>query len=194
MANAEIIVLGRRLTTDGRISGIFRHRLDKALTVYRQQRQEGKTARLIISGGDLGRRGITEAGAGRDYLCAERGVSPADVAVEEKALDTVGNAVYSKKLILASGCRNPSVVSSCYHIPRVSYIFSHVLGPEFEPTYVSAATGLDPEDYRRHWHSESVKMMEVVRFVDGIDAHPGDHEKILIRLREKGLIVEDRVV
>ena len=189
----DIVVLGRRLDEGGGVSEIFRCRLEKAVEVYLEKKAEGAKARIIITGGDLGRHGVTEARAGWSYLKAQGRVDPADMALEEKALDTVSNAVHVKLLILASGSRRPAIVSSSYHIPRASYIFSHVLGPDFEPTYVSAPTGLGREDYHRHWRSESVKMVEAVRFLDDIEAEPGDHEKVLAYLRIKGLVVEDKV-
>jgi len=189
----DILVLGRRLDEGGRIGGLFRHRLDKALEVYREKKAAGLGPRIVVIGGDVGRHGITEAKAGWQYLHEAGGVPPEDLALEETSLDTVSNAVYSKLLLLESGCRAPIVVSSCYHIPRVSYIFSHILGGEFEPTYVSAPTCLGPSDYHRHWHSESMKMIEAVRVIDGLDAWPGDHEKVFAFLREKGLVVRDTV-
>lgn len=190
----DIVVLGRRLDEGGRVSEIFRRRLEKAAEVYLEKKGEGAEARVIITGGDLGRLGVTEAQAGWSYLKARGRVDPADMALEEKALDTVSNAVHAKLLILASGSRRPAIVSSSYHIPRASYIFSHVLGPDFEPTFVSASTGLGREDYRRHWRSESVKMVEAVKFLDDIEAEPGDHDKVLAYLRVKGLVVEDKVL
>lgn len=189
----DIIVLGRRLDEGGRPGALFLHRLDKAVEAYREKTAIGLRPRIIITGGDLGKQGITEAQAGRTYLKDEAGVPAEDLAVEEQSLDTVSNAVYTKVMLLQSGCWSPIVVSSCYHIPRVSYIFSHILGGEFEPTYVSAPTGLAPADYHRHWHSESVKMIEAVRVIDGLDAWPGDHEKVFAFLRKQGLVVRDTV-
>jgi len=191
-ARSEIIVLGRRL--DGRRVGeIFRRRLDKALEIHREKIGLGLRSRIIITGGDLGRQGITEARAGWRYLKDEAEVPEEELALEEKALDTVSNAVYTKIFLLESGCRTPTIVSSCYHLPRVSFIFSHILGGDFEPTFAAAPTGLPPEEYHRHWHSESVKMIEAVRCLDGLDAWPGDHEKVFEFLREKGLVVRDTV-
>jgi uncharacterized SAM-binding protein YcdF (DUF218 family) len=187
----DIIVLGRRLEGGGRPGDIFRRRLDTAAEVYRGRKGNGRRPRIVITGGDLGRQGISEAMAGWTYLQGEARVPVDDLVLEEKALDTVSNAVYSKMLLLQSGCRTPVIVSSCYHIPRVSYIFSHILGGEFEPTYVSAPTGLDPAEYYRHWHSESVKMIEAVNCLDGLDAWPGDHGKVVAFLREKGFVVRD---
>lgn len=193
MKTLDIIILGRRLGERGEISEIFRHRLDRGVEVYREKKRASLEVRIIVSGGDLGRRGISEAKAGGDYVQRHLGIPAADLTLEEKALDTVSNAVYAKALILEGGCSTPIVVSSCYHIPRVSYIFSHVLGPDFVPTYVSAPTGLDPDAYSRHWHSESKKMIEAVRFLDEIDAAPGHHERVFNVLRERGLVVEDTV-
>lgn len=192
-AGTDIIVLGRRLGDRGELSEIFRLRLAKAAHVWRQRRDLGRSPRIVVSGGDLGGRGISEAQAGADWLEGAEGIPPLDLVREEQALDTVSNAVYCKLVVMDRGCRRPVVVSSCYHIPRVSYLFSHVLGPEFEPTYVSAPTGLDPEGYGRHWRSESRKMIEAVRFIDEIDASPGDHVRVLGHLREKGLVIEDTV-
>ncbi|MEW6747866.1 MAG: YdcF family protein [Planctomycetota bacterium] len=189
----EVIVLGRRLEGDGRVSGIFRHRLDKAAAVLRAEVRQGRAPRLVVSGGDLGRRGITEARAGADYLQVEHGLAGEDVVLEERALDTVSNAVYCKLLCRARRCTKLLVVSSCYHIPRVAYIFSHVFGPQFELTYVSAPTGLEASDYARHWHSESRKLIESVRIIDRLGAEPGDHEGLFGYLRERGLVVEDTV-
>jgi uncharacterized SAM-binding protein YcdF (DUF218 family) len=120
-------------------------------------------------------------------------VPSSDLVLEEKSLDTVSNAVRAKLILLESGCRRPIVVTSSYHIPRTAYIFSHILGPAFEPTYVSAPTGLDPTEYGRHWHSESQKMVAAVEFLDRLDAPPGNHGKVLEILGERGLVVEDRV-
>lgn len=189
----DIIVLGRRLGDGGHIGDLFLRRLDKALETYLEKKATGLRPRIVVTGGDVGRQGITEAQAGCTYLQDEAGVPSEDLALEEQALDTVSNAVYTKLLLLKSGCREPIVVSSCYHIPRVSYLFSHILGGEFEPTYVSAPTGLGPADYHRHWHSESVKMIEAVRIIDGLDAWPGDHEKIFSFLRDRGFVIRDTV-
>jgi uncharacterized SAM-binding protein YcdF (DUF218 family) len=189
----DIVVLGRRLEGGGRPGDIFRRRLDTAAEVYRSRKGAGGRPRVVITGGDLGGQGVSEARSGWTYLREEAGLPAGDLVLEEKALDTVSNAVYSKLLLLESGCRTPVIVSSCYHIPRVSYIFSHILGGEFEPTYVSAPTGLDPAEYRRHWHSESMKMIEAVNCLDGLDAWPGDHRKVVAFLREKGLVVRDTV-
>jgi len=189
----DIVVLGRRLGDGGEVTELFRRRLEKAVEVYREKKREGRASRIVVTGGDLGRKGLSEARAGDRFLRERGGVPPEDIVVEEKACDTIGNAVYTKLILLESGCRRPIVVSSCYHIPRASYVFSHVLGPEFEPSYVSASTGLDPGAYHRHWHSESVKMVKAVEFFDAMDAPPGDHEKVFEYLRRNGMLVEDTV-
>ncbi|MEW6746625.1 MAG: YdcF family protein [Planctomycetota bacterium] len=189
----EVIVLGRRLEEDGRVSGIFRHRLDQAAAVFRAEVRQGRAARLVVSGGDLGRRGITEARAGANYLQVEHGLAGENVVLEERALDTVSNAIYCKLLCRARGCTKLLVVSSCYHTPRVAYIFSHVFGPQFELAYVSAPTGLEASDYARHWHSESRKIIEAVQIIDRLGAGPGEHEGLFAYLRERGCVVEDTV-
>ncbi len=186
----EIIVLGRRITQKLCAKHIFAHRLQKAAEVYGEL--SGRR-RLIVSGGDVGRSGITEAQAGADYLVEEFGIPRADILREEQALDTVSNAVFAKLLLLQSGCQKPIIISSCYHIPRVSFIFSHILGPDFEPTFISAQTGLDNEDYTRHWRSESEKLVEATKFFGRLDTPPGAHESVHEYLLANGHVVEDKV-
>jgi uncharacterized SAM-binding protein YcdF (DUF218 family) len=186
----DIIVLGRRLTATLSASDIFGHRLNRAAEVYSGLQTP---ARIVVSGGDVGHTGVTEAQAGIEYLSGTLDIPGADLFSEEQALDTVSNAVYSKLLLIESGCRKPIIVSSCYHIPRVSFIFSHVLGPEFVPTFVSAATGLADTDYLRHWRSETLKLIEAAKFFEGQDTVPGAHESLLQHIKSHGPIVEDNV-
>ncbi len=186
----DIIVLGRRLTDRLGVGRIFGLRLDRAAEVYGQLAGRG---RIVVSGGDVGHCGVTEALVGSSYLTHERGVPASDIRREEQALDTVSNAVFCKLLLLENGSRKPIIISSCYHIPRVSFIFSHILGPDFEPTFVSAATGLDPDDYHRHWQSEFQKLLEAARFIEHLAAPPGAHDQVLDYLRLNGLVVEDTV-
>jgi uncharacterized SAM-binding protein YcdF (DUF218 family) len=188
-----LVVLGRRLDAEGRCGALFRHRLAVAAMLHRRAKGEARGAKIIITGGDLGRTGVTEARAGADHLALAFGLPAEDLILEEKALDTVSNAVHAKAILLAAMNLEPTIITSGYHLPRASYIFSHVLGPAFVPTYVAAPTGLDEEDYRRHWHSESEKMVEAVRFFDAIDAAPGDHEKVFAHLVPRGYVVPDRV-
>jgi uncharacterized SAM-binding protein YcdF (DUF218 family) len=186
----DIIVLGRRITSKLSADDIFGLRLHRAAEVYSDLNGPG---RIIVSGGDVGRVGVTEARAGVEYLREALNIPVDDVWMEEQALDTVSNAVYCKLLLMESGCQKPFIVSSCYHIPRVSFIFSHVLGREFEPTFISAATGLDDPDYLRHWRSETLKLIEAAKFIEDHDTVPGAHERLLESIRANGPVVEDTV-
>ena len=190
-AVTPVIVLGRRITGKLCADHIFALRLKKAADVYVEL--SGRK-RVIVSGGDVGRSGVTEAQAGSEYLSAELGLPQADIVCEDQALDTVSNAVYCKLLLLEIGSQKPIVVSSCYHIPRVSFIFAHVLGPDFEPTFVSAPTGLSNEDYSRHWRSESEKLVEATKFFGRLDTPPGAHQPVLDYLLAHGHVVEDTVL
>ena len=190
LPSTDIIVLGRRITSALSANDLFGLRLHRAAEVYADC---NGPARIIVSGGDVGRVGVTEAEAGAKYLRESLNIPAANVLMEEQAMDTVSNAVYSKLLLLKSGCRKPFIVSSCYHIPRVSFIFSHVLGREFEPTFISAATGLDDPDYLRHWRSETHKLIEAAKFIEDHDTVPGSHERLLESIRSNGPVVEDTV-
>jgi uncharacterized SAM-binding protein YcdF (DUF218 family) len=188
-----LVVLGRRLDLEGRCGELFGYRLAVAAVLHYRAISDSRPAKIVITGGDLSHVGISEARAGADHLSRTLNVPETDLILEEKALDTVSNAVYTKSILLGARNLEPTIITSAYHLPRASYIFSHVLGPAFVPTYVAAPTGLDEENYRRHWHSESEKMVAAVRFFDSIDAPPGDHETVLAHLKLKGYVVPDRV-
>jgi uncharacterized SAM-binding protein YcdF (DUF218 family) len=189
-SSTEIIVLGRRITEKLRPNHIFSLRLHKAAEVYKTMAGQ---RRIVVSGGDVGRFGVTEAQAGSEYLADELAVPKTDILREEQALDTVSNAVFCKLLLLKSGCLKPIIISSCYHIPRVSFSFSHILGPDFEPTFISASSGLEAVDYSRHWRSESQKLVEATQFFERLDTPPGAHEPVLEYLLTNGFVVEDTV-
>ena len=182
----DVVVLGCRVAAGGEVSGTFRLRLETALEAYLAHKALGLPSRIIVTGGDFSSSGVTEARAGADYLRREDRVPQGDLALEEKALDTVGNAVHTKRMLLESGCRTPTIVTSSYHLPRAAWIFAQVLGPEFSPAFVAAPAGLDAEEYRRRWGIESGKLAHAVKLFEELEIHPGEHEKLSGYLSARG--------
>lgn len=110
-----VVVLGQRLK-NGRISGDFRLRLDRALRLVRQNR----SVRLFIVGGRR-ENGITEAEAGSRYLIG-RGVDPDRIVTEHKSANTVQNLLEIRPAL--NRYRRVAVVSNRYHLERIATLAS----------------------------------------------------------------------
>ena len=186
-----IIVLGRKLEgVKGAacISDIYQHRLDFAIDLYRGRMQRGIISKLIISGGDLGRLGKTEARAGFECIHGrmpelKEGI---DVILEEQAFDTLGNAAYTKLILLEESITRATIVSSDYHIPRVGFIFNYVFFFGFGLAFAGSPSGLSLPDYKRHANSELVKLNEIMRLFSEERIGMGEHKKLSDYLKGNG--------
>lgn len=113
-----IVVLGSRLI-DGEVPPLLRSRLDKALEIYRDTEPRPL---LIPSGGQGHDEPHPEGVAMGDYLLAA-GADPADVAVEDQAVNTEENLRLSKKVFAASGRSGPLLaVTNNYHVLRAALL------------------------------------------------------------------------
>ena len=83
---------------------------------------------ILASGG--GRTFASEAETMTRFL-VEHGVPRSRIHPEDLSLDTVGNAVFSKRLIQAQGLADGKilVVTSSFHAPRSLFLFRKVFGP-----------------------------------------------------------------
>lgn len=113
-----IVVLGSRLI-DGEVPPLLRSRLDKALEIYRDTEPRPL---LIPSGGQGHDEPHPEGIAMGDYLLAA-GADPADVAVEDQAVNTEENLRLSEKVFAASGRSGPLLaVTNNYHVLRAALL------------------------------------------------------------------------
>ncbi|MBI2141820.1 YdcF family protein [Candidatus Woesearchaeota archaeon] len=93
---------------------------------------------IIVLGAGITRKGnltrvakSSEASVMRRYAI-RKGVKAADVLVESKARDTIGNAFFTcKKFLLPNSWRRIIVVTSIFHLPRARFIFGKVLGKSY---------------------------------------------------------------
>jgi len=191
MQTLDIIVLGLKLPNHNRIihdpqliPDIYKSRLDKAVDIYTQN----PGSRIIISGSDVTGIGVSEARVGFEYLLSQycRNIPGIwnDVLLEEQARGTLGNAVYTKLMLLANGSRTPHIISSDYHMERVNYVFGHVYGPEFQPTFISTSSGLDKKALDREVSEERQRLRRATEFFQTKSIGLGDHKKVLDILEE----------
>ena len=111
-----ILVLGNKLE-DNEISDTLRSRLDCAILI-----SENIQVPIIVSGGNNRNNNIQEAMAMRNYLL-ENNVQN-DIIIEDKALDTRQNFIYTAKLIDLDA--NLIIVSSEVHMFRAKLLAKHV--------------------------------------------------------------------
>ncbi|SAL20471.1 hypothetical protein AWB65_01022 [Caballeronia humi] len=97
-------------------------RIDAAAELYRECRRTGAACRVIVSGGDPQHHGEAEADNYAPYLLA-RGVGAADLALENRSLDTYQNARNVAALVRPERDETVIVVTSSYHMARVMLAF-----------------------------------------------------------------------
>ncbi|MBQ9010737.1 MAG: YdcF family protein [Clostridia bacterium] len=76
------------------------------------------SAILVCSGGATGSnnpKNHTEAGLMREYLISEFGIDPGRIFIDEQAMTTVENAVYTFRILREKQIRSLTLVTSDYH-------------------------------------------------------------------------------
>ncbi len=108
------VVLGKRLTDEGKPVHELVERLSKILSLYR----EGIVDAVIVSGGRANPLSpYTEGEVMRDYLLAH-GVKAEDIVVEQKSMTTLQNGKFCKKILSDRGAKEVVLVTSSYHLYR----------------------------------------------------------------------------
>ena len=124
-------------------------------------------------------------------LLLEKGVRKSSLLLEEKSKDTIGNAVFSKDIVLKKKLGTDVVViTSNYHLRRALSIFRHVFGSGFIVTG-KASHGYFLHRFRvilREWEEKQLEtlLLETIPM--------GDHKKALkfvykhVRKQKKKLV------
>lgn len=117
-----VIILGEKLNRDGSISSILKHRLDKFINI-----QNKKNYKIIVSGGKVEKKALhTEAYAMKRYLMNIGNVPKEKIITENKAQNTVENALFSLKIISKyTNIKSITIITSKFHMKRVKHIFNH---------------------------------------------------------------------
>ena len=111
-----VVVLGCGLLNGDQVSRLLGDRLDKAFKVYDRSMSACK---IICSGGQGPDEKISEAEAMKNYLIEQHGVSPKDIILEDKSVNTMENLKNSQQIIQNRGGRQfTAIVTSGYHVMR----------------------------------------------------------------------------
>ncbi|MDS0135890.1 YdcF family protein [Amycolatopsis sp. CM201R] len=92
-----VVVLGSRII-NGRIPPLLASRLDKAIALYRNERDQGGKPIVITSGGQGRDENQPESHAMADYLVAH-GVPDGEVLREDRSATTAQNITFSRELM-----------------------------------------------------------------------------------------------
>ena len=114
-----ILVLGTPADDDGNPAPEQLARVTEAVREY----DRGVAPRILFTGGAAANQFVESDVMAR--TAAAQGIPPSAIFVETRARDTIQNACYSARLMSNHGWRSAEVVSSDYHLPRASMIFSH---------------------------------------------------------------------
>jgi len=115
---------------------IARNRVDTALEVYYEE-----PTKLIFTGKDCAKQM-------KDYA-SKKGVSKDDMLLEENSRDTITDMFFTKlDYLKPNDWKKNIVVSSEWHLPRLSMVFDRVLGENYY-TRLFGSHDLEGEELRR---------------------------------------------
>lgn len=171
-----IIVLGGGFSGDS-ISNETKKRVEAGVNFYKQ----GFSSKILMTGG-FTIDGLNKSEAGEMKKCAVKlGAKPKDILVEEESLDTIGNAIFSKKFVLKNKFKNLLLVTSDYHLERSLFIFHYVFGENFRIMGFDVPSSFVRKFILQHEKKEQQYLLETQTFFSGIKR--GDDKSILTRLR-----------
>ena len=116
------IILGARLRADGTPSPALLRRVGHGVALLRR----GQAGALLMTGGataPLATGAPMAAAPAMRALALAAGVDPDCVHVEDRARNTIENALFSAPLVRARGWRRLVVVTDAFHVPRARYVF-----------------------------------------------------------------------
>lgn len=107
------LVLGARVHEGGRLSDIFRDRVETAIHLY----EFGKVRKILVSG-DHGTAEYDEVNAAKDYLLS-KGIRGEDIFLDHAGFDTYDSVYRARDIFQAESM---IIVTQEYHLPRALYI------------------------------------------------------------------------
>lgn len=137
-----VVVLGDALESP-EIHEELATRVDRGIERFAETEAEA----LVVTGGAPSDVDRTEADAMATYA-AERGFDSDDLLVEDEALDTVGNAFFTRRLLDAEGIDPDRIdlVTSDWHADRSRFVFERTFGDAAEVDVGARPEAPDPRD------------------------------------------------
>lgn len=177
MIYSAIIVLGNLMSKNGKLNGESKGRIDLAIDHFFKG-----SAPLIVTCGWPYRQdsNIAICDAMKQYAVESRGVRHNAIITEVQSRDTVGDAVFSKRLLKSIPSEtNYLIVTSDYHVFRTNEIFNFIYGNPYHFDVI----GIPTKQTKKLIDSETCSLIAFRKTFHGI--MPGDDEAIYKRLCEE---------
>ncbi len=165
------ILLGGGITKKGKIPADALTRAKVALKLL----QKNEIQKLVLSGGFTSKKfsKISEARLFTRYF-TNKGISKKKIILEEESKDTLGNAIYCKKLFVKQKLSKQIIlITSNYHLKRSLVVFQHIFGKPYK------FVGKKSRPFIIHKIQNQLKEMESTGLDDLFISQfkPGDHRK-----------------
>lgn len=169
--NNVIVTLGYALGKGGVMEKPLIGRLEQTLKLAKLN----PDMPIIVTGG-VQQGGVTEGYVMKKWL-VEKGIKPERIYIEDQAKDTVGNALYSVKILKELGAKNVTLVTSATHMRRGLAVLKEMVVTEgLELDNISNLVYFDynnlDEAYQIPQKEKLVIYRDVMR-ASGIWAYPG---------------------
>jgi uncharacterized SAM-binding protein YcdF (DUF218 family) len=129
-------------------------RLTEGVRLFRA----GWAPKLIFSG--AAEDGLLSNARTMEMSAVDLGVPQTAILLEPEAMDTFGNAVYTRRLMLANGMRSAILVTSPYHLHRATLTFRSV----FQGTDIRIIPRAAPDSAWRKvgwWNQQETRRLTV---------------------------------
>lgn len=118
--NTVIITLGYALGKGGVMEKPLIGRLEQTLAIAKLNPE----LPIIVTGG-VPQGGVTEGFVMKNWL-VKKGIAPERIYIEDQAKDTVGNALYSTKILKTLNAENVVLISSATHMRRATAVLKEM--------------------------------------------------------------------
>ena len=176
-----VVVLGYRVNSKEDLKELY-GRVDVGIEVFKRE-----NADFIIFSGGITSGHKSEASIMAKY--AKNKVPNDKIILEEKSLDTIGNAFFTRKILEKLGVKPDEIyiVSSCYHMVRAEYIFKKVYG---DIAKINSEYCFDVKNEKMA-NSEQSKLQQVKLFFK--DVADGDLQKIGTKLLTEHKLYKNKI-
>ena len=128
----SMIILSHEMDVDGKLSEISLSRLKMGFNMYFQK----KSKKIITTGWDY--RTDSDLFISNVYKTnlMDLGVPSKSIFTETNSRDTVGDAFFSKKIVLKYNWFRLLIITSDYHLLRAKIIFEFIYGDKFKLDFI----------------------------------------------------------
>jgi len=175
-----IIILGCGVDKGGKISRITQERLD----FFIKNKEKFFNIPILLSGKCSGLKKdkpkITEVQVMKKYLMT-KGIKSRNIYLEMKSLDTISNAIFSKKIIEKhKNWKNIILITSDWHMNRSLWIFKRVFGNSYSINSFSSVSDKKDKKYKKS--SEDLLLIIAKKILNKIQSSNKKMDKIFQKI------------